>query len=289
MLRPVVRQLLSHGITYPIFDQVVRGLYVEVAEGDFALPHKRQTDSRISLVTGLNRKEIARLRRQPASDEPPPLEQSLTARVIGRWMAGPPYADRRGRAHRLPYEDDRASVATFARLVRDAGADVPVRSVLDELLRAGAAKLEPSGNVELCREAHVPARDDAGKLALLGSDPGELFSSIVHNIERPEAPWLQRKVAYDNIGEDALADLREQAKQQGEEFVRKANALLAARDRDRNPAAPGGRRARVVLGAYYFEEPVVTAESPSPADPGPRLPGRITARSRGTRTRRPTE
>ena len=95
-----------------------------------------------------------------------------------------------------------------------------------------------------------------GKFALLGSDPAELFSTIVHNIEHADAPWLQRKVAYDNIGAEALPALQDETRQAGLDFVRRANALLASYDRDRHPDAPGGARSRVVVGVYYFEEPV---------------------------------
>jgi hypothetical protein len=110
MLRPVVRQLLAWGVSYPVFDRVVRGLFVAVAEEDFSLPHKRQTDSRVSLVTGIHRKEIARLRRQPSAERnAAPLEDAVVTRVIGRWMAGPPFADRAGRARPIAYEARRPS------------------------------------------------------------------------------------------------------------------------------------------------------------------------------------
>jgi len=269
LLRPIVRQLLAWGVTYPVLDQVVRGLYVEVAERDFALPHKRQTDSRVSLVTGIHRKEIARLRRQPDDGRArASLESSVLTRVLGRWMAGPPYADRAGRARALPYESPRARDASFVRLVGAAGFDGPARSVLDEMLRTGAVAWRDDGTVELAREANVPRADLAGKLELLGSDPGELFRTIAHNIEDADTAWLQRKVVYDNIGADALDALRAAARAEGEALIRRANKLLAANDRDRNPDAPGGRRSRVVLGAYYFEEPADGMDAPPEPDPG---------------------
>jgi hypothetical protein len=81
--------------------------------------------------------------------------------------------------------------------------------VLDELLHIGSAVLRADGDVELRREVHIPAADSEGKLVLLGSDTAELFSTIMHNIEDGEAPWLQRKVVYDNIGGDALPVLQE--------------------------------------------------------------------------------
>ena len=273
MLRPVVRHLIAQGITYPALAQMLKEVYVDVAESEFALPFKRQTDSRLALVTGVNRKEISRLRRKPRAAAIA-VEDNLLTHVIGRWMAGPPYATADGRPRRLPYDDVRRTVPSFARLVRDLSVDIPVRSVLDELVRVGAVALLPDDQVELRAEAHIPGDDAAATLSLLGSDPGELFSTIMHNIEHPDAPRLQRKVVYDNIGADALAEIRAAARRTGEEFIRRANVLLAAHDRDRNPRAAGGTRMRVVLATHYFEEEAEPPAAP-PANPRSRPPGRI--------------
>lgn len=278
LLRPIVRQVITYGVSYPAFDRVVREVFVDVAEHDFALAFKRQTDSRIALVSGLNRKEVSQLRRRAAMQEPlPDLEGATITRVIGRWMAGPPYAAPDSIPRRLPYEAAHPRAASFARLARDiVGADIPVRSVLDELLRTGAAELLPNGDVELRREVHLPSGDAEGKLTLLGSDPAELFATIIHNVEHADTPWLQRKVVYNNIGADALAALHAEARRVGEEFIRRANALLASYDRDRSSDAPGGKRSRVVLGAYYFEEAAPGIDPPPPAaGRSPRAPGRI--------------
>ena len=275
MLRPMVRHLIAQRVTYPMLMQLLKETYVDVAEAEFALPFKRQTDSRLALVTGVTRKEVSRLRRRrKLAPAPVALEDNLVTHVIGRWMAGPPYASADGTPQRLPYESERSTVASFARLVRDLSVDIPVRSVLDELLREGVVALLPHGDVELQREAHIPTDDASAKLLLLGSDPAELFCTIMHNIEQPDAARLQRKVAYDNIGAEALAEIRAASRRAGQTFIRSANALLAAHDHDRNPHAAGGQRMRVVLGTYYFEEPATPAV---PAKPEKRTgpPGRI--------------
>lgn len=272
----MVRQTIAYGLSYPAFAQLAKRLYLEVAEEDFALSFKRQTDSRIALVTGITRKEIAQLRRQRvAASALPEIEDSAVTHVIGRWMAGPPYATPDGIPRRLRYEASAADTPSFSRLVRELGADTPVRAVLDELLRTGSVLLTPDGDVELRHEVHIPAGAGEGRFTLLGSDPGELFATIAHNIEHGDAPWLQRKVSYDNIGAEALPALREEARQVGLDFIRRANALVASYDRDRRADAPAGARTRVVVGVYYFEEPV----APEPADAMPpdaaRPPGRI--------------
>jgi hypothetical protein len=257
LLRPVVRHMIGSGLTYPTFNQMVKELFIEVAEEDFALPFKRQTDSRVAVVTGLSRKEISQLRRRRhAANERLDVEEAIVTHVIGHWMAGPPYATPDGIPRRLRYESTDPAAPSFARLVRELGIDIPVRAVLDELLHIDSAALLPDGDVELRREVHIPAADSEGKLVLLGSDTAELFSTIMHNVADGDTPWLQRKVAYDNIGADALPALREEARSVGLDFVRRANALLASYDRDRHRDAPGGERSRVVVGVYYFEEPV---------------------------------
>jgi len=255
LMRPVVRQMIAYGLAYPAFEQTVKDLFVEVAEKDFALRFKRQTDSRLAVITGIGRKEIAQLRgRRGAVSQPADLEDTVTTHVIGRWMAGPPYATPDGIPRRLAYESDGPQTPSFFQLVRDLGVDLPVRSVLDELIRIGAAELLPDGDVVLREEGNISRQDVEGKIALLGSAPAEVFSTVAHNIECPERPWLQRKVVYDNIGSDALEQLETEARRLGEEFLRRANALLSSYDRDRNPNGPAGSRTRVVLGAYYFEE-----------------------------------
>ena len=269
--------MIAYGLTYPTFSQLTKELFLDVAEQEFALPFKRQTDSRLALVTGISRKEISlfkRGRRDAAGG--PDVEDSVVTHVIGRWMAGPPYATPDGVPCRLRYEGTESDAISFARLVRETGADIPVRAVLDELLRLGCVAFLPDGDVELRREVHIPAADAEGK-----SDPARLRSGGA--LQRPScttssipmSPWLQRKAVYDHIGADALAALREEAGRAGVDFVRRANALLASYDRDRHPEAPGGPRTRVVVGVYYFEEPIAAPDPPRAAPAPAPAPGRI--------------
>lgn len=263
LLRPVVRELIRFGIPYPAMAQTLAQLYVEVAERDFALPFKRQTDSRLAVLTGIHRKEIAALRDGGDSEPEVRVEDTPVTHVIGRWMAGPPYATPEGVALPLLYESVDERVPTFVELVRSLGIDVPARSVADEMVRLGALEMRPHGAVVLRQQAYIPASGLEGKIALLGSEPAELFATIAANIEHPEAPRLQRKVIYDNVGAEALEEIRRRTAELGEEFLRRANALLASYDRDREPDAPGGARARVSLGIYHFQE-TEAEESPEP-------------------------
>ena len=61
ILRPVVRILLRNGITANVFQELARKVFVDVAYEEFGIEGKNQTLARVSVITGLNRKEVARL------------------------------------------------------------------------------------------------------------------------------------------------------------------------------------------------------------------------------------
>src|ERR1700750_2624114 len=102
LLRPAVSLCIRSGMTFPALAQLLRELFVNVAEHDFALEGKEQTDSRVSLLTGIHRKEVARLRGAGATVHEPPAAVSLTSAVIARWLAAPEFPDAKGEPLGLP-------------------------------------------------------------------------------------------------------------------------------------------------------------------------------------------
>ena len=256
VLRPLVRQLITHGITFPTLSRLAKEVYIDVGTTHFTLPFKKQTDSRVALVTGISRKEIGQIRRGqlPPLSDTSQVDYDLATRVIGRWISGLPYVAADGAPLVLPYEAS-SDGPSFVGLVGRLGGDIPPRAVLDELIRVGAAALSPHGEVRVLERAYIPAKGREEKLAMLGTDAAELIKTIAHNIDRAgDEAFLQRKVSYDNVGSDVLAEVREKLRHAGGHFIQTANQTLGAADRDRNPGAPGGSRNRVVAAVYYFEE-----------------------------------
>ncbi len=265
ILRPLVRQLIARGVTFPLFSRLAREVYIDVGTVHFTLPFKKQTDSRVALVTGITRKEIGQVRRgqTPLLRDAAQVDYDLATRVIGRWVSEVPYLSPDGSPLALPYEAPQET-ASFTGLVGGVGGDIPPRAVLDELLRVGAVELSPQGDVLVVERAYVPAQGLQEKLEILGTDAAELITAIAHNIDHPgDEAFLQRKVHYDNIGARALPEVRERIRIAGGNFAQDINRILAAYDRDRNPAAPGGPRRRAVVAVYYLDE-----EYESPATKG---------------------
>jgi len=247
-----VRQLLRYGITYRVFVQIAKRVYYEVAAQQFALPGRRQTDSRIALLTGLTRRDVAQLRSREEEAPAAGLDAHLATKLIDVWSNDPRYCTESGPLP-LPFEG-RQEGPTFVELVRRVGGDIPPRALLDELVRVGSVQVDATRTVRLLQRAYIPAASSPERLEMLGEDIAEFASTIAHNLEaQPHEAFLQQKVVYDNVGSEALEELRGELRRLGEAFLRRVNKIVAARDRDRNPAAPGGRRTRVVMGVYYFD------------------------------------
>jgi uncharacterized protein DUF6502 len=269
ILGPLIKRLLARGVPFGRLEARLRELFVEIAEAEFALPGRRQTDSRVSLLTGINRKEVRRIRAAEKTEGPGSFGMNYITSLISRWLTDPQTTDGAGRPRPLPYQAPRGP--SFMKLARKVTADLAPGILLDELVRSGAVELRPDDVAVLRSDAYVPKHEPAEKLAILAEDPAELVETVLRNIfDEGSSRLLQRKVYYDNLGGDGTARIRAEMRREGERFLRRVNRLLARYDRDRNPSAPGGERLYAGLGVYFFEK-----ASPDDDDSsGPRPRGR---------------
>ena len=255
ILRPLVRFLLRHGISHRTFVDLAKWVYVDVAAAEFTLESRKQTTSRIAVITGLTRKEVARLRAQSQPSEHAQSERyQRAARIIGAWLREPAFCTETGEPAALDITGDERS---FTALVQRYSGDMPVRALLDELVRVGTVTVDAKARVHLRQHGYVPATDTLEKINILGTDVAFLLTTIDHNLtEAADKAFFQRKVAYDNLPDAALPKLRELTASQGQALLEKLNRWLAEQDRDTKPEVKGRGRNRAGVGIYYFEVPL---------------------------------
>ncbi len=251
ILHALVRVLLRHGVSYHSFCDLAKQAYVDVARDDFALPGRKPSISRISVLTGLTRKDVQRLLNTPAATGGSASERhNRAARVVAGWVRDADFNNSKGEPRVLPFDGP----ASFSELVRRYSGDVTPRAVLDELERVGTVERDESGSIRLLARAYIPRRSDLAKLAILGSDVSLLIGTIDHNIQDIDQPHFQRKVMYDNLPIEAVEPLRLLAARQGQELLELLDAWMAQHDRDANPSVRGTGRRRAGMGVFYFEE-----------------------------------
>src|SRR2546427_6284918 len=90
ILRPIVLQMISSGVVFGHLESRLRELFVRLAESKFSIPGRAQTDSRISVLTGINRKEVRRIRAtHPKDVKPTSFQRNLGADLVSRWTTDP--------------------------------------------------------------------------------------------------------------------------------------------------------------------------------------------------------
>ncbi len=251
ILNALVKVLLRHGVSFQTFSDLAKQAYVDVARQDFALPGRKPSISRVSVLTGLTRKDVQHLLNEPTTTDSATAEShNRAARVVAGWVRDADFRGADGSLPALPFDGP----VSFGEVVRRHSGDVPPRAVLDELLRVGAVEQDKAGNIRLITRVYIPRHSDLGKLAILGSDVSFLIDTIDHNLQEAETPRFQRKVMYDNLPLEAVAELRPLAARHAQELIELLDAWMAQHDRDANPAARGSGRIRAGLGIFYFEQ-----------------------------------
>jgi hypothetical protein len=256
LMRPLVRLMMRSGLTFPILADMLRALFVEVAVSDILTDPKARTDSRISLLTGVHRKEIRRLRGLPEDQAAGvPDVVTLASQLIARWVGSAPYTDDAGQPRPLARnkQDAQGSEPSFEALVESVTSDVRPRAVLDDLLGHGVVLMDVDDRVQLNTAAFIPRPGGEEQLFYFARNLHDHVAAAVANISASGTPrFLDRSVHYDRLTHAQATEL--------EEYARKAamQVLLDVNRRalELTEAAPDNQDAaqrRINLGIYVFD------------------------------------
>lgn len=258
LLRPLVRLLLTHGVSYQVFSELVRSAYVRVVEEDFRLADKPQTDSRVSLLTGLHRREVSRLRKETTSEINLPQHASVSAQVHAIWSGNPEYVDKKGAPIALPRLASKTGGLSFESLVQSVSKDFRPRVVLDEWIRQGVVSLDDSDRVHLRADAFVPPRDMDEKLYYFGQNIHDHLAATVHNLTEGSSPFLERCVFYDRLTAESVNELAGYSRTVGMRALHAVNKRAAELQKHDEGLPSAGYRTN--FGVYHFSEAENTGE-----------------------------
>lgn len=256
LLRPLVRLMIGSGVTFPLVADTLRSLFIDVATDDFLTDPKARTDSRISLLTGVHRKEVRRLRQTSAEAEQIPEVVTLVSQIVARWVGSAMFTD--GEGHPLPLEragQTRAGDApAFDTLIGSITTDVRPRAVLDVLLAHGVVQIDSSDRVQLNTTAFIPRPGGEEQLFYFGRNLHDHVAAASANIgSTGAAPFLDRSVHYDRLTPEQAKELEDYAR---------AAALAALLDVNRKAIQLAGAQIpeaaltqqRINFGVYIFRE-----------------------------------
>lgn len=244
LLRPLVRLLLKFQVTYPYLADLLKRVYVEVAEEEFAIPGKKQTDTRISLLTGVHRKDTRKLRGQ-SEEHLPSSAVSQGTQLISHWISDPEYLNEDGQPKPLPMKGEEPNFESFVQQV--CRQDMRARVVLDEWLNLGIVDVV-DGVVHLKQEAFIPKGSLDDKAFFLGLNVADHLSAATQNLLGQDPALFERCVYYSGLSEDAIKVLQQLSSDKGMETLKAVNEKA----RELKQTQQGNERFN--LGVYFYTE-----------------------------------
>ncbi|GIT91697.1 hypothetical protein JANAI62_21540 [Jannaschia pagri] len=256
ILRPLVRALISQNVTVTAFYRLVKQTYVEVAT---EMLGQDGTDSRISVMTGVHRRDVKAFRSlSDTSDQTDQRKASMLSTVVGRWLSSTGYVDADGRP--VPIPRNAEAGPSFEALVQSVSRDVRPRTVLDELARQGILTIAED-RVHLLLEGLVAPADMDQRLHFFAHNLGDHVDAAVTNILSDTPPHLERAVFYNALDAEALRDVEAEARAIATDALRRVNAKAAALQ-TADPTDPEASH-RFRFGIFFYSEDETAQTQPA--------------------------
>ena len=267
LMRPMAQWLLRHGVSYPAFAEMLKTVFVGAARGELAQGETAPTQSALSMLSGVHRKDVRTLSLAQANAAGPPPRPPLSSQVFTRWLTDRRYRAVDGKPRALPRT---GSGRSFESLCRELSNDVHPRTVLEELLRLGHVALDGE-LVVMVATAFVPARQLAEMTALFAAGAADHIAAAVSNLTLDAPKFLEQSIYADGLTPASVDQLQLAARAA---WARAFESVVTeARKRvDADAAGDGDRRVR--FGVYFFSEPAPRRAA------SPDKPGRARARTK---------
>ncbi len=250
LMRPLARSMVNRGLTLPIFLNITKNAMVQAAE-DVTPISMKLTDSRISLMTGVHRKDVRRFRNSGRIETG---GISVNARVIALWTGDRTFLNPAGEPALLP----RTGTGSFDELVSMVSTDIRPRTLLDEWIRRGIVsivEIETESHIKLNLDHYTPATDQNESMFFFGENIADHIEAASQNIENSNSRQFERAVYATNLSSESVERLEALAEKKAMKMLVELNKLafeLAEIDRD-----AGSNNYRFRMGAYFHKENTV--------------------------------
>ncbi len=245
LLAPIARLLVGWGILFPIVAMRLKRHYVQAAStAARKTGNGKVTDSRISVLTGLQRRDITTLREAlPARPDP---ASNLLSRLVAQWQVRPGYS-KEGRALSIEHKGPPPS---FDALAADIRRDVHPRTMLDMLLAAGTVMQDQDGRLTLVETAYRPLTGSVDQLTYLADNLGDHMLAAVENVMHDPPPHFERAVHYNGLTQTDVAQLEAHFRTRQMEILQELNQIAAKMQK--KAGAKGTMRLRA--GGYFYSQ-----------------------------------
>ena len=255
LMQPLVRILVRNGVSFGELSEILKNVFVEVAERDFGMTGRKTSQSRIAILTGLTRKEVAKQKAilDSGGDWNVVTNLNRVTRVLVGWHTDPDFTGPYGMPLELPFESSIAP--SFTDLVRRHSGDMAPRAMLDELLRVRAVDRLSTGAFKVLMRVYTPEPLHPDALQRLGEVVRDFIATVEFNMEKKGVTpgRFERKVfADDGLREDLLPAFEALLRSKGQTLLIELDNWISAQESTSATINKNARRVHTGVGIYHF-------------------------------------
>jgi hypothetical protein len=256
VIDPLIDLMFDTGITVHEFSQLMRDRAVRSAAARVARESGRSSNSRVAIITGLARSEVARILDTNEASFSSRVGQHPARRVLAAWYDNQRFLGADGDPAVLPIFGRRKS---FEQLVATHSGGIPVRAMLDQLAQISALEILPGQRVKVKSRVPIFKGMTCSAIANVGERTGDLLSTLKSNLRATSTPLFEGTAFVCDADLESVPLVRRQIAEQGTAFIDGATSLLTrSRRRPRRSRMKESSHCRVGVTVYYFEDEFAT-------------------------------
>jgi uncharacterized protein DUF6502 len=249
---PLVDLMIDAGITVQEFCRLARERAVRSADMRVARESGRTSNSRVAIMTGLPRAEVARILSSADVSSSTRSGQHPARRVLAAWYDNRRFLGANGDPAVLPIFGRRRS---FEQLVAIHSGGIPVRAMLDQLVQINAVEILDRQRVKARSRVPIFRGMTTSAIANLGERAGDLLRTLASNLRTESSPLFEETALFGDIEMGVVPLVRRQIAEQGAAFIDGATSLLSrSRIKPGQSILKNSPQCRVGVTAYYFQD-----------------------------------
>jgi uncharacterized protein DUF6502 len=276
--------MFDAGITVQQFNYLVRDRSVRAASKRVLKETGRNSKSRVSIITGLPRSEVAKISSESDYVNTKPGEPAAR-RVLAAWFESPSFLAPNGEPATLSIFGKRRS---FEKLVSVHGGGIPVRAMLDELTQLDAVERVGDDHVMAKSRTPVSVGLTPEAIGAIGQRCSDLIQTLMKNVRRRQPTLFEATSLVQDADLDLMPVIRREISRQGASFISGSNSLLKRTRKHINGGRSSpGLKCRVGVTVFYFED-IEESDSATGGSNRERSPRRNLHRTRARKLKRTT-
>ena len=252
LILPVVGFLLRHGVTWSEFSDLSKEAFVMVARSDYGVQGRPTNNARVAMLTGLSRREVARVRNclLDGADTDDEQHGNQISQILTGWHVDPEFVDASGQPKDLPVTGPKGSLDSL--LKRYAG-DLPYGAIRKEMQQRELIEEPSDGIFRVLRRDYIYSELDPGVVSRMARALHDHAATLEHNLneQRLSAPRFEAIADNASIKPATYKVFKHLVEERGLSFLQDMDAWLSENEVD-SSLDTDTRTLRLGVGVYLI-------------------------------------